>query len=337
MKTYIWNLIYLGWLLLLAPIGANGENTDLQKLQSIVKLLLGREDMIQTAVLEYERTSALPGREHPQFEKGVEKYKSNKAYTYMCVYDSPDVENRKPAWVRTTCWNGASSFNCNLKSKMALIGSEREPGVVPGYSRFYKTSFIHPHHSFRIECTDPTLLLSVNDIWILRKDSNACSIPGIFYNDKSFSEGRCVLEKKGDNILRFTQYNPETKTAYQIVEFDIKSNYFPVRVVTYLCPAANADGSKISNAKKDGLPPYVEITMNDLREVVPGIYFAFNVKRTAYASEKNHQSVQSVEEIKIKKIELNGRIDDAEFTPQFSKGTQVIDKQKGTMYTVKEN
>ena len=304
------------------------ERDDLSLLQDIFKLLNNRQQVIQTASLEYDSTVIIGKKGLKTLSHGVEKYKRNRSLNEVLEYEGMDFSSAIITKFYGRYWDGKSSYKAsrdsNADPEFVTIGNMKERAIVPYRPIFLRASLVQPCHCFAIEYADPLLRMIQGDVWFLRVDKNT-SAPGPRYSKESFKNGICEFKKIKDDILQFTDYNFITKAPHQIVEFNTKANYFPVRIVTFI---THQEGST--------LPLYSEIVASDLRELVPGNYFAHQFTEACYA-DKTPNSVISKEEVKIIKFEINGKIDDAEFTPKFPAGTKVIDKQKGIEYTVEED
>ncbi len=316
----------------LISLGICEDGQDFEIFKKIYGLLLNRDKMIQTAVIEHE-TTITDYRDDSvsvRLEEGVEKYKLNRAYCCrrFFQYKGGGEKPKEPRLVLAYYWNGISMFTWDKSSNNVMITGPNELNIGFPSSCFCSISFILPLFCFQMEYTGSDSLATCNDLEFLQRNQKDFSVRGLIYTENDFKSGFCNLQKIGDHIWRLTVQDLKKKKLFSITEFDERSGGFPVKLEAY--------NTGIKGVKKEGLLMW-RLEATDLREMVPGIYLPYHVKRTFYSEEGEPQKIVRVNEIKIKKIELNIKIDDFEFMPKFPKGTRVIDKQKGTMYTVKED
>ncbi|MBI4026616.1 MAG: hypothetical protein HY360_16650 [Verrucomicrobia bacterium] len=324
---------YQGFILLVAlaafpSLGMCQADQGLEMFKQITGVLLNREQVIQTAVLECESTVIINEKGAPfiSFTKGLEKYKLNRAYSKSREFHHREGKESpvKPNWSLEKYWNGASSFLWNMKENRATIKGSKDVRIASIDSFFYEISFIVPRVSFRMEFTDPYDQGATPYFIQLTK---RLPIMDPAYT-KGFNEGELTLKNIGNSIWRFAAQERIFKKPTYISEFDEKHGFSPIKDEVY---ENRIEGDKTVSRLCS------EWMATDLHEVIPGIYFPYHVKLTSYSCEEDKQRVTSSTEINVKRLEVNVKIDDSEFTPKFPEGTEISDQQKGVAYTVEED
>ena len=81
----------------------------------------------------------------------------------------------------------------------------------------------------------------------------------------------------------------------------------------------------------DGLKPMYSVTMDDFREVMPGVFLPFAVSANAFSG---NGQVEATVECKLESIEFPEYFDESAFTLVFPDGTTLWDNMAGVNYTV---